>query len=53
MKAEDENRMAWEIVQRLDKLTNLLWVRYGDDFMDLYTEEEEERAFASELPEEP
>ncbi len=54
MKAEDETErtMAWEIVQLLDKLSHVLWIRYGGNFIDLYLEEEEE-PFAPGLPEEP
>jgi hypothetical protein len=39
-----EPRLAWALWQGLVKLSDLLWERYEEDFMELAEEEEVDRA---------
>jgi len=41
---ERESRLAWAICQELQKLSDLLWDRYEEDFLDLTEEEGAEQA---------
>ena len=41
---ELEPRLAWAIWQELEKLSDLLWERYEEDFLDLTEEEGAEQA---------
>jgi hypothetical protein len=35
MKDEKEIQTAWELLDLIEKLDQLLWDRYGDDFLDI------------------
>jgi len=52
MKSQDlvEARVAWSIFQRLEELSNLLWDRYEDEFLDFAMDQEEEGPAAIERP---
>ncbi|MFH1674445.1 MAG: hypothetical protein ABIF87_13590 [Pseudomonadota bacterium] len=43
MKDQKEIQIAWEIWNLIEKLNNLLWDRYEDDFLELYLREEEDK----------
>jgi len=42
MKDQKEIQIAWEIWNLIEKLNNLLWDRYEDDFIEIYLREEED-----------
>ncbi len=41
MKNENEVQMAWEIWILINRLNNLLWNRYEDDFIDIDLQEDD------------
>jgi len=43
MKDQKEIQIAWEIWNLIEKLNNLLWDRYEDDFLEIYLREEEDK----------
>ena len=43
MKDPREIQIAWEIWNLIEKLNNLLWTRYEDDFIKIYLREEEDK----------
>ncbi|MEW6376895.1 MAG: hypothetical protein AB1502_14020 [Thermodesulfobacteriota bacterium] len=40
MKDQKEIQIAWEIWNLVEKLNNLLWDRYEEDFIEIYLREE-------------
>ncbi len=40
---EKEIQTAWEIWNLIDRLTDLLWDRYEDSFLEIYSQEDEEK----------
>ncbi len=48
-----EIKLAWAISVALEKLSSLLWERYGDEFLELHMEEEEIAGPRRPVPEEP
>ncbi len=55
MKSNDgvESRLAWAIFEALEKLNDLLWDRYGDEFLDFHMEDQKRAEPAEPIPEEP
>ena len=43
MKDQKEIRIALEIWNLINKLSDLLWDRYEEDFLDIYLKEEEDK----------
>jgi hypothetical protein len=43
MKDQEEIQSAWEICNLLEKLNDLLWNRYGNDFIEIYLREEDDK----------
>lgn len=43
MKDQKEIQIAWEIWNLVEKLNNLLWDRYEEDFIEIYLREEEDK----------
>jgi len=43
MKEEKEMQIAWEIWNLINKLNDLLWNRYEDSFLKIYSQEEDEK----------
>ena len=43
MKDQKEIQIAWEIWNVIEKLNNLLWDRYEDDFIEIYLRDEEDK----------
>jgi hypothetical protein len=41
---EKEIQIAWEIYNRLNRLSDLLWERYEDPFIEIYLQEEQEKS---------
>ncbi len=52
MKDQNEIRLAWQLWDLASRLNDLLWDRYGDEFIDIHTTEEADRYLSSigELP---
>ena len=51
MKDQKEIQIAWEIWNLIEKLNDLLWDRYEDDFIKIYLREEEDKFLRTiELP---
>jgi hypothetical protein len=42
MKDEEEIQTAWEILNLIEKLDQLLWDRYEDDFIEIDLQEQED-----------
>ena len=42
MKDQREIQIAWETWNLVEKLNNLLWDRYEEDFIEIYLKEEED-----------
>ncbi len=42
MKDEKEIQTAWELLDLIEKLDQLLWDRYGDDFLDINPYEQQD-----------
>jgi len=43
MKDQREIQIAWETWNLVEKLNNLLWDRYEEDFIEIYLKEEEDK----------
>jgi hypothetical protein len=43
MKDQKEIQIAWETLNLIEKLNNLLWNRYEQDFIEIYLREEEDK----------
>ena len=43
MKEEKEIQIAWEILNLINTLNDLLWNRYEDPFLQIYSQEEDEK----------
>jgi len=43
MKDQKEIQIAWETLDLIEKLNNLLWDRYEQDFIEIYLREEEDK----------
>ena len=43
MKDQREIQIAWEVWNLIEKLNNLLWDRYEEDFIEIYLREEEDK----------
>jgi len=43
MKDQKEIQIAWEIWNLVEKLNNLLWDRYEEDFIEIYLREEDDK----------
>ena len=43
MKDQKEIQTAWETWNVIEKLNNLLWDRYEDDFIEIYLRDEENK----------
>jgi hypothetical protein len=41
---EKEIQIAWEIYNLVNRLSDLLWERYEDPFIEIYLQEEEEKS---------
>lgn len=52
MNDQNEIRLAWQLWELASRLNNLLWDRYGDEFIDIHLTEEDDRYVSSidELP---
>lgn len=47
MKDQNEIRLAWQLWDFASRLSDLLWDRYGDEFMDIHLTEEDDRYVSS------
>lgn len=47
MKDQNEIRLAWQLWDLTSRLNDLLWDRYGDEFMDIHLTEEDDRYVSS------
>jgi hypothetical protein len=45
-----EIHTAWEISSLIDRLTDLLWDRYEDSFLEIYSQEEDEKFLRTICP---
>jgi len=43
MKEEKEIQTAWQILNLINTLNDLLWNRYEDPFLQIYSQEEDEK----------
>ncbi len=43
MEDQKEIQIAWETLNLIEKLNNLLWNRYEQDFIEIYLREEEDK----------
>ncbi|TSA09895.1 MAG: hypothetical protein D4R73_06150 [Deltaproteobacteria bacterium] len=43
MKDQNEIRLAWQLWNLTSGLNDLLWDRYGDEFIDIHLTEEDDR----------
>jgi hypothetical protein len=43
MKDQREIQIAWEIWNLIEKLNNLLWNRYEQEFLEIYLREEDDK----------
>lgn len=47
MKDQNEIRLAWQLWDLTSRLNDLLWDRYGDEFIDIHLTEEDDRCVIS------
>jgi hypothetical protein len=47
MKDQNEIRLAWQLWDLTSRLNDLLWDRYGDEFIDIHLTEEDDQYVSS------
>ena len=53
MNNEKETQIAWEISNLIEKLNNLIWNQYENEFIDRYLQLQEEKYWKSQLDDDP
>jgi hypothetical protein len=53
MNNEKETQIAWTICNLIEKLNDLIWNRYENEFIDRYLQLEEEKYWQSQLDDDP